>query len=843
MKGRRHPLLVLVAAFACLFTQPGLVWPQIDPLELQARAIQRIDTFLAEFRTTGNPRVAHLVQADAELAESNRLLLLRGNWSALAPGLIKRGSIYRMQSQWAPAVDFYRQAEEAAKRGRDVVRQSDALAWRALAESSRRNFGQALADATLAVQLAETFDDADVFARALDVLASVQAAQGNLAAAADTVNREATVAARAKDPVTPYFAHLNRQDIYLKTAERCDFQRSFDPCYQAIERARADGRQAIDLARKLGYAALVRQSEQLLGDVDARAALIKSQESMHRTVQSMKIFHPTQRDDVLVTDHFVAPRGEVPAAVRQIYEAWKRFERQAGGYADVVEARSLYVEGLMNEARGNNDEALSFYLKSVDTLESDRRALRDERSRGTFLENRIDFYHGAIQQLLEHHRDADAFELLERSRSRALADLLASRKLGLGRPEEQQLYTESTVLRTRIGDLQGQLFELASQPDAAKHRTQMAELQTQIRTLENQYRQVASRIATEAPRLQTLVTSQPVTLKALQASMRDERYEMLQYLVVESAVIVWHITADSIYVRSVFLPRSEVMAKTAALQKTLADRNAPFDETTARELYLYLIAPIASRIRSERLVIVPHEDLQYIPFQVLLNPEDGRFVGERYQITYAPSAAIFLGLRRPRGLSGARLLAVADPDITAADREVRGIATLFPAPAKVIVDDLAREHDIKEWTRDYDVVHLAVHGKFDGAEPMLSYLSLASGGGDDGRLTAAEMFGLPLLNSRLVVLSACETGRAEATHGNEVLGMIRALLYAGAGTLVLSHWEVDSAPTAVWMQSFYQAALTRPMPEAARAALVTVKSNPSYRHPHYWAAFAVVSRW
>jgi CHAT domain-containing protein len=141
-----------------------------------------------------------------------------------------------------------------------------------------------------------------------------------------------------------------------------------------------------------------------------------------------------------------------------------------------------------------------------------------------------------------------------------------------------------------------------------------------------------------------------------------------------------------------------------------------------------------------------------------------------------------------------------------------------------------------------DVIHLSVHGKFNAAEPMLSYLSLAPGGTDDGRLTAAEMFGLPLDNSRLIVLSACETGRAEATHGNEVLGMVRALMYAGAGTLVLSYWEVDSDATALWMQTFYQAALTTPMADAARTALQKVKSNPAYSHPYYWAAFAMVGR-
>ena len=247
-------------------------------------------------------------------------------------------------------------------------------------------------------------------------------------------------------------------------------------------------------------------------------------------------------------------------------------------------------------------------------------------------------------------------------------------------------------------------------------------------------------------------------------------------------------------------------------------------------------------IKSDRLVIIPHDDLHYVPFQVFKNPEDGRYLGERFQITYAPSATVLLGLARPAGLSGGRLLAIADPSITAAGPEVQAIAKLFPGRATVVADELAREADVKTLVRDFDVVHFSVHGKFDAAEPMLSYLQFARGADDDGRLTAAEMFGLPLERSRIVVLSACETGRAQATQANEILGMVRALIYAGAGTLVLSYWEVDSAATALWMQAFYEAALTQPLAAAARTALLKVKNTPNYRHPYYWAAFGMIGR-
>lgn len=836
--------LILGSALLCLSARAQLVSAQGDPIELQKRAVQRIDSFVDQFRKTGDvrSRIPDLAQAEAELAASNRMLAARGDWSPLAFGLIKQGHVYRMQSQWPNAIALYQQAEEAAKRGRNVVHQADALAWRALAESSRRNVGQALAVATEAVRLAETTDDKDVFARALDVLGTVQIAQRDFAGAADTLNREVAVAAQAKDPISPYYAYLNRSDVYLKTGEQCDFQRSFEPCYQALDRARADLQQALAIVRKLGYLSLARQTEEFIGNVEARRGLIKSQEAMHRTVQQTAVFHPKKPGDVLVTDKFVAPAGEIPPLLNEIYQASKRMEQQAGGFADIVAARSQFVEGTINEMRGNNDAALAFFLKAVETLEGDRRSLRDERSRGTFLEDRIGFYYAAIQQLLERRRYAEAFELLERSRSRALADLLASRKLGLERPEEQKLYAESTALRAQIADGQSRLFELASQPDAAKNGSQMSGLQRQIRTLDAQYQQVVTRMASQSPRLQNLVASSPASLKALQQSMRDEHYEMLQYLVLEHGVIVWHIAPDSVAVHNVFLPRTQVIGKVAALQKSLGDRNARFDETTAKELFLFLIQPVLPRIRSERLVIIPHEDLNYVPFQVFQDPADGRYLGERFQITYAPSVSVLLGLKRSTALSGGRLLAVADSSIAAAGPEVQAIAKLFPGRSKVVTDVLPRETEVKAWVRDFDVIHLSVHGKFDGAEPMLSYLSLARSASDDGRLTAAEMFGLPLDKSRLVVLSACETGRAEATHANEILGMVRALIYAGAGTLVLSYWEVDSAATALWMQTFYEAALSRPISEAARAALVKVKTNPSYSHPYYWAAFAMIGR-
>lgn len=205
---------------------------------------------------------------------------------------------------------------------------------------------------------------------------------------------------------------------------------------------------------------------------------------------------------------------------------------------------------------------------------------------------------------------------------------------------------------------------------------------------------------------------------------------------------------------------------------------------------------------------------------------------------------MLLNLKQRAQIKDSKLLAVADPELLKAPAEVEAIAALYPGRSKTMRNGLATESDVKASIGGYEVVHLSVHGKFDAAEPLLSHLVLAPGDGDDGKLTAAEMFGLPLDHAKLIVLSACETGKAQVTHGDEVIGLQRALLYAGAGSLVLSRWKVDDASTSLWMQTFYKEAQTEPRAEAARRALIAVKSKPEpeYRHPHHWAAFSLVSR-
>ncbi len=107
---------------------------------------------------------------------------------------------------------------------------------------------------------------------------------------------------------------------------------------------------------------------------------------------------------------------------------------------------------------------------------------------------------------------------------------------------------------------------------------------------------------------------------------------------------------------------------------------------------------------------------------------------------------------------------------------------------------------------------------------------------EDGLLTAEDVSSLDLLDTELVVLSACETGLGEVQIGEGVFGLRRTFVLAGAKTLVMSLWKVPDQQTQELMEDFYRRLLaSQPRAEALREAQLALKEK--YPHPYYWGAF------
>jgi len=159
--------------------------------------------------------------------------------------------------------------------------------------------------------------------------------------------------------------------------------------------------------------------------------------------------------------------------------------------------------------------------------------------------------------------------------------------------------------------------------------------------------------------------------------------------------------------------------------------------------------------------------------------------------------------------------------------------------------DQRRDPEASSWTASSDM------GRFSGLRlenPLLrSGLALAGGNtwlqkgqlppeAEDGLLTAEDVTGLDLLDTELVVLSACNTGLGEIRTGEGVFGLRRAFVLAGAKTLIMSLWKVPDEETRELMEDFYRRILAgEPRAEALRNAQLTMKAK--YPHPFFWGAF------
>jgi CHAT domain-containing protein len=165
-----------------------------------------------------------------------------------------------------------------------------------------------------------------------------------------------------------------------------------------------------------------------------------------------------------------------------------------------------------------------------------------------------------------------------------------------------------------------------------------------------------------------------------------------------------------------------------------------------------------------------------------------------------------------------------------------------------LTGESATEAALRQRIGEADVIHLATHGYLLPLRPMSSGVLLtvprkepAIGNTEnDGVLQAWEIRSELKLRAEVVVLSACETGLGENVAAEGIVGMTRALQYAGARSIVASQWKVPDESTRMLMMAFHRK-LREGMAkdEALRQAMVAVRSKAGMGHPYYWAAFCL----
>jgi CHAT domain-containing protein len=445
--------------------------------------------------------------------------------------------------------------------------------------------------------------------------------------------------------------------------------------------------------------------------------------------------------------------------------------------------------------------------------------------------------------------DGDAREALtiaERAKSRALIDAIAGavELRPRGGVLARRLARELAAAREDYAAASTQIVRESDAPDSALREAtahRLSKLEGRIAVLVQRLQ-----LAGAGDELADIYTSAPVTTLP---DMPPDTALLEYYFCGES--IIRFVISDSGVRGEVLAARvPEVERSLRAFQLNLSAVESASPEQLPRldsqargvlaRLRAQLLGDLDELTAYRSLVVVPHGLLHYLPFHALY---DGKqFVIEQHAVSYAPSATLFAvcrartGRPRPRG----RALVMAH----SAGGQLPYALTEADAVAEVLGVDAHREQDatrasLRSGGRGRSIIHLAAHGRFRADAPLFSAIELA-----DGPLTAVDVFNLEL-NAGLITLSACETGRAVIGGGDELVGLTRAFLYAGATRLLVSQWRVDDASTASLMTSFYRelqrgANCAEALRSAQISQMMTTQHEIGHAHPFYWAAFQFI---
>jgi CHAT domain-containing protein len=478
----------------------------------------------------------------------------------------------------------------------------------------------------------------------------------------------------------------------------------------------------------------------------------------------------------------------------------------------------LFDRGKIAERDGKFTDAIDFYCRAVDVIEQQRSTINTESSKIGFVGDKQAIYFNLVQALYHERKYERAFEYVERAKSRALVDLLASKKdFAVKGGDKNEIKT--ALLMNDSAESESIIQDVSI--DKSKSRSLQIKIREELKGL--------------APELASFitVTSQPIS--ELQTYLpKDET--LIEYYYRDKDMYAFVLTDGRLYAAK--LDSERLMEDVQEFRKYLEDPGSTRFMDSSRRLYARLFKPIESQVNRKNLTIVSHGALHYLPFNALYDGKD--FLIDRYSIRVMPSASAMTYLVSKKANKRGDILVFGNPDLgdsrydlAFAEKEAMDVAKT-KSKSKVFLRKDATVGAFAKYAGSFSYIHLATHGWFDPASPLKSALLLSPEAGSNGMLTADKLYSLEL-DADLVTLSACETGLSKIANGDDLVGLTRGFLYAGSNSIVASLWKVDDLATSQLMTRFYRELDKTNKREALQTA--QLETRKTYAHPYYWASF------
>lgn len=574
--------------------------------------------------------------------------------------------------------------------------------------------------------------------------------------------------------------------------------------------------------------------------------------------ESLRLYEEMGREDraadmAYITGHYYFLMEHPYSAIMFHHKAISYFEKN-GLWLDMSKAyadMSSFYNSL-----GRKEESIQYLAKGIDAFEKTRALITVAELKTPLYGKFSELYDTMIHERLVRQEVKEAFDYLERAKSRSFLDMLGNEKIK-PKTADEKLVQEERSLRSNIAEL---------------HKMRKDE---ELKAAYNQYEILLQRIKVEDPSYASLVSVNPLTAEEIRKFL-DKDMAIIEYHVVGHRSQetmkkggVWNINIfvlgkEDIHavrlfglsdlvkpavtrgkmVDTVYLPQSEMDGlenQIVELYEILRGSKPQISkrwEGILRSFHKLLIEPVAPYIADKNcLCIVPYGILHHVPFPALKS--DNGYLIEGYRLSFAPSASILKFSLENEEKAGKDKVIFADVhSLYFAEKEAREIVNLYP-DTKLYLGNQVSIEKVRNLRGRFRFVHFATHGEFSIEAPLFSHLKLMPEG---DRLEVREIFNLDLPAS-LITLSACETGLSKLTSGDELIGLSNAFIYAGASSLIVSLWKVDDKSTSELMRSFYENLGKTTKDEALRRAQLYMIKDKVYNIPYFWATFILVGNW
>lgn len=575
---------------------------------------------------------------------------------------------------------------------------------------------------------------------------------------------------------------------------------------------------------------------------------------------------PLQQSRVLSAIGLVYLSMNRPQRAQEYYEKAQQIADKVGN----LEARWDSATGLGKASKAQNDlpKAERYFRDAISLIEKERGQLSRDAFKTYSLDLRSDSFSDLIEILVANKEYDAALEMAEKGRARAFLDLLEGRSRGK-MPSKAVAMVSST-----FGD----------DPSAEKIVDKPPMIAMALPS-ESGFRSVEvlprATSAIEASAISPINATPPTTAE-IKSLVSKSKTCVIEYFTVNDKLYTWVVKPDG---QTIMAEPAKVEAQD--LSKKIADANKLITTTpknieemrqlektrqaALKDLYNILVKPIEEHLPKapeEVVTFVPHKDLFAVPFAALIAPNN-KYLIEDHTLAYIPAIGVLRATQKISESVGDKnnLLAFGNPitkeisflgTLPYSEKEVKKVSELFgPGNSTLEIGEKATKKAFNSQAPSHAVIHLATHGLIDQEHPMDSALVLAPEAKDDGLLTVKDILQMPPMHAKLVVLSACQTGKGKIT-GDGVVGLSRAFIIAGTPAVVVSQWNVDDVMTEYQMEHFYRAYLSgqsraKALRDAqvkiiafmekktgADAAATATNSEKIRANPRYWAAFQLI---